>query len=182
MTQDVPYPVEQIVEKIVERTVPQPYQVQVPVPYQVTQPYTVEKIIDRFCVRGVLWQAPPVLATLFLVRWRLKKAKSKVSQLTRLLTKGFPRCGFCSLGPQYSQRPSKRIHPLLFVLVGRTVPQTVTRVVERCVQVPYDVPQPYEEIVTVTQEVVRTVEVPVPVEQIVEQVPTPSPPPPHPSQ
>ena len=48
VNRDVPYPVEQIVEKIVERCVPQPYQVQVTVPVQVPQPYTVEKIIDRF--------------------------------------------------------------------------------------------------------------------------------------
>ena len=55
VTQDVPYPVEQIVEKIVERCVPQPYQVQVTVPVQVPQPYTVEKIIDR----SVLPHPPP---------------------------------------------------------------------------------------------------------------------------
>ena len=49
--------------------------------------------------------------------------------------------------------------------------QIVTRVVERRVEVPYDVPQCYEEVVTVPQECVRTVEVPVAVDQVCEQVP-----------
>ena len=58
----------------------------------------------------------------------------------------------------------------------RPVTQVVTRCVERRVEVPYDVPQPYEEIVTVPQECVRTVEVPVAVDQVVEQVSSHHPP------
>ena len=47
---------------------------------------------------------------------------------------------------------------------------SVLQVVERRVEVPYDVPVPYEEIVQVPHEVIRSVEIPVPVEQLVEKV------------
>ena len=55
-------------------------------------------------------------------------------------------------------------------IVNRPVPHEVIRVVERRVEVPYDVPVPYIETVQVPHEVIRTVEIPVPVEQLVEKV------------